>query len=140
MMSAQRYTLRRGFWVSLAILILWKCIPPSIYFFSRGVVNLPALFMAILGLLIVFALIDGRGLRMLDGKELGLLEVIAGMTLISAILLLDLDDAVSLEPVASTGYRFFRVQAFGAIGLFFVTIWQLVVSIFATRKTTPPKE
>jgi len=125
MMSAQRYTLRRGFWVSLAILILWKCIPPSIYFFSRGVVNLPALFMAILGLLIVFALIDGRGLRMLDGKELGLL---------------DLDDAVSLEPVASTGYRFFRVQAFGAIGLFFVTIWQLVVSILATRKTTPPKE
>lgn len=102
--------------------------------------NLPALFMAILGLLIVFALIDGRGLRMLDGKELGLLEVIAGMTLISAILLLDLDDAVSLEPVASTGYRFFRVQAFGAIGLFFVTIWQLVVSILATRKTTPPKE
>lgn len=140
MVFAQRYTLKRGFWVSLAILMLWKCIPQAIYFFSRGVASLPVLFMAVFGLLLVFALIDGRGLKMLDGRELGLLEIIAGMTFISAVLLLDLDDAVSLEPVASTGYEFFRMQAFGAIGLFLVTIWQLVVSILTTRKVTPPKE
>lgn len=131
MASQRRYKLKRGFWISLAILILWKSIPPAIYFLFKEVYNFPSIFMSVVGILLIVLLIRGKVWAKVESRGLQLFEIALPMLLFTAIALQDLGDAITMEPLASTGYLFWRINYIGTVVIFVVVIWQLITSITA---------
>jgi len=134
MSSQKRYRLKRGFWLLLVLLLLWKSVPTAIYFLVEGVYNFPTIFMSLLGIVVLVVFIEGSALKKIERKELQLLEIILPFLLITAVVLLDLEDALTLTRVASTGYLFWRIQYIGVIIIFIALIWSLVISLTADRE------
>lgn len=138
MENTRRFVLKRGFWVMLALLLIWKGIPSGIYFLLNGTYSFPALFMFLVGIVALFILLEGSLIRKAITKEVRLIETSMPMLLLLIVLLLDLEDAITLKPIASTGYPYWRIHTIGTLILFALLLWQYVASILSKRQESIP--